>query len=720
MTPGGKIARSVFNRLSRNAPKWVLGLKLKTPSGDICHPNAVSFATTVGQVSKCRADYGHMVVDLRNFHTGSKSRRWEGGIAMFYSELQAVHTPFNVAVVNEKRMAVVAAIRKVVMPMVGVEIERINHLIGNEDDLAPIDLGVRINRLICQMHLQKLATSRDLIDKIATVMATELKPTVAGAAAHPQAAAAVSKDLTRCAKRSFFQHCYEHMMHCLGAPNVERNKLLERLGIQLGRLDPAVDVEKGCAKGGKQMAGKAFQVKVASLFRDWRNRPNDLKMLIDHGPGRLVECLVSATNGEFELDQSRVEQLLKAAPQKIAKANVSEPAKEKKDTQLPKGFCFVPKMPVVKTVFETKLPIGMFLVSNAVAAEIIVSASRRVVEPANLKSLGLDDKMVASKLPEKILCAALHASFKQQRSYFQPKVKGTEAGFKKGLQRIFQRTKNEYVCQANTACLGEEICVPFALSLFDYRSVLAKTHYGKVLARTDGRSLNLTGLLPESKGQHSKIKQRKVAKEKSGEVLEETRARFQELVKRIRADAKKTVGRLCAAIADTAAKDEELLRKLRDAEKELNEVNVLFVGLDCGKSGFNAVMAPEVIPKAVKFKAQAEGKLTEAKERLVKADEDDDEEASKKVAVAEREEATLSEGDVRKLFEHAQVPSHSSSRSGDDPLRKNQLKRVHIASPRALASQRCWRSRCAKSVRSGSRFLTSALRRNRMDRCSRS
>ena len=206
VTPGGQIARAVFNRLCRNATKWVSRLKLKMPSGDVCHPNAVSFATTMGQLSKCRADYGRLVVDLRNFRTETKSRRWEGGIKQFYSELQAVYRPFDPAVVSEERMAVVAALRKVVVSVVEVAIKKLNRLIGSEEELAPINLGVRVNRLICQIHLQRLATGEDLGQKISALVA--VKDSKPPAAVGIELAAAASEHLTRGAKRSFFERCY--------------------------------------------------------------------------------------------------------------------------------------------------------------------------------------------------------------------------------------------------------------------------------------------------------------------------------------------------------------------------------------------------------------------------------------------------------------------------------------------------------------------------------
>jgi len=73
-------------------------------------------------------------------------------------------------------MAVVAAVRKAVVSMVEVAIKKLNRVIGSEEELAPINLGVRVTRLICQIHLQRLATGEDLGQKISALVAVKAAP----------------------------------------------------------------------------------------------------------------------------------------------------------------------------------------------------------------------------------------------------------------------------------------------------------------------------------------------------------------------------------------------------------------------------------------------------------------------------------------------------------------------------------------------------------------
>jgi hypothetical protein len=234
----------------------------------------------------------------------------------------------------------------------------------------------------------------------------------------------------------------------------------------------------------------------------------------------------------------------------------------------------VPKLPKVKIVFKTKLPIGMFLISRTVTSEIIVDASRRVLEPSNLSLLGLDKETVKSNVPKAVICGALLAAFDHQRGYFGSGVEGQRAHFIAGLERMLVRRGKDdpYQLQSHVACADKHISKAFLLSLFDYRRVLAKSHYGKVCARSDGRSLNLTGLLPKSA---------KKGKKKSDEQLLEER-----LVEELRREAEAKVAKLEAAVRETGDEcDERLKMELETARQELVDVDVLFIGLDCGKSG---------------------------------------------------------------------------------------------------------------------------------------
>jgi hypothetical protein len=304
----------------------------------------------------------------------------------------------------------------------------------------------------------------------------------------------------------------------------------------------------------------------------------------------------------------------------------------------------------------------MYLVSRTVAAEITVSAARRVVEPGNLERMGFSAELVKSNVPEQVVRAALLASFDRQRSYFGHGVEGTRADFLSGLDRIFERKSDgtSYQCMNHVACAEKGISRAFHLSLFDYRRVIAKSHYGKVVARTDGRSLNLTGLLPKT----AKSSKKKMSDE---EVLEAKRSSVRQLLDKLVMEAKEKVKILEVKAEETGGADVRWQTELEAAKNERNSVEVLFVGLDCGKSGLNAVMAPNVIRKAVRYKALAEAELAEAEQSG----------NGERIADAKRVlgEATLTEEKARQLFEDAQVPSESSTRPNLLPLRKNRCEK---------------------------------------------
>ena len=362
--------------------------------------------------------------------------------------------------------------------------------------------------------------------------------------------------------------------------------------------------------------------------------------------------LCSCTRLKFVLEQGKVRDLLQKTPPTFVQPAVKVEKATKKSKKPPNGFCFVPQVRQVKTVFEAKLPIGMFLVSGTVAGEVMVSASRRVLEPENLEKMGLSTELMASKVPQQVIRAALLAAFDRQRSYFGTGVEGSRAAFVLGLDRMFKlEADGSYRLLDHVVCLDQKVNKAVLLSLFDYRRVLANSHYGTVCARTDGRSLHLTGLLPETA--------KKRAKKSDEDVLNETRVRCQKFLERLNCEAKEKVEKLEEMVSALNGADERVVCELEGARKELNDIEVLFVGLDCGKSGMNAVMAPFVIRKAVRKKAEAEAELAKAKlsgdkERIASAE-------------AEVTAATMSESDARQLFENVQVPTaHPNA-----PLRKN-------------------------------------------------
>jgi hypothetical protein len=222
VTPAGAVARAVWNRTCRKAPQWLRQLmthkKLLEPTRDICHPNAVSFSRTEGQIRSLRADYGRLIRELRNFRSGSTSQRWEGGISKFYAELQAVYKAFDPSILNAKRMSAAKAARDVLTPLIEREVRAINMLIGRAVSLEPIDLRFRLTRLICQMHLQKLAVSAELARKIAAIseLAEEKR---APAAKAVDTVARLAGDLSQNEKRGFFRQCNVYLVDRLSDPN---------------------------------------------------------------------------------------------------------------------------------------------------------------------------------------------------------------------------------------------------------------------------------------------------------------------------------------------------------------------------------------------------------------------------------------------------------------------------------------------------------------------
>jgi len=253
----------------------------------------------------------------------------------------------------------------------------------------------------------------------------------------------------------------------LGDPDMVRRPLLRRLRIEVCKLDPAVDVVTGRAKGWKEGIGKSFQDCVKALFGTLRQRPKALQGLVRHGPDALLECFVRASVGgqKFVLEEGKVRDLLQKMP--VAPLEAVVKREKSKSNKPPDGFCFLPKVPEVKTVFETKLPIGMLFVSRTVASEIIVSTSRQVLEPGNLEKMGVSAELVASKVPQQVVCAALLAAFERQRLYFGTGVEGNRVAFVSGLERMFKREADgSYRLLDHGACVDKEISKAFLLSLF--------------------------------------------------------------------------------------------------------------------------------------------------------------------------------------------------------------------------------------------------------------
>ena len=236
LTPAGSVARFIYNHLCRKVPMWIRQFQLEVPSRDISHPNAVSFAQTISEFRSRRADYGRLVLELHNFHTGSKFKRWPGGSLSFYCELGWAYKPFSMSTFDAKRMANIGKARDVITTLVENEVRAINQLIGVGDCLEPIDVGVRFNRLVSQIHSEKVATSSDLADKITAIPAKVRRTVPVGIT---KVASQSSGNLTRNAKRGFFDRCYTHLYDRLSESNEQRIPFMKEHGLGSLILDPA-------------------------------------------------------------------------------------------------------------------------------------------------------------------------------------------------------------------------------------------------------------------------------------------------------------------------------------------------------------------------------------------------------------------------------------------------------------------------------------------------
>ena len=130
--------------------------------------------------------------------------------------------------------------------------------------------------------------------------------------------------------------------------------------------------------------------------------------------------------------------------------------------------------------------------------------------------------------------------------------------------------------------------------------------------------------------------------------MEETRSKFEGLVKELLKEVEGQLDKLnyydkAAGGLDYREETEMKDRRehLEAIKAELKAGGVLFMGMDNGKKGQNAVMAPFVIRKAVEEKARAEAELAVA---IESGDEDRIRKAEEMV-----KKATLSEDEARQL-----------------------------------------------------------------------
>lgn len=156
------------------------------------------------------------------------------------------------------------------------------------------------------------------------------------------------------------------------------------------------------------------------------------------------------------------------------------------------GFVFVPKQPRVKLVPDMGSTIGHMLVSREVGVELLVRALRAVVEDRNLLLLGDVNRQDAVA----VLGGAVRASFSRQRDHFRKgAVEGTKDGLEAGLKKSFASE-----VQPQTVAGDESMSKSLLLSLLDWGRVVHPRHRGKLIASSDGVGVNLVAL-PKKKMQ---------------------------------------------------------------------------------------------------------------------------------------------------------------------------------------------------------------------------
>ncbi len=657
VTAVGKVAQAVWISVCKRVPPWLKACQILEPSVDVQHPGASAFCVFEAEIRAIQRTYGKLCVELHSASTGTRSNRWPGGMPALYETLSQVFPPFDTKRLYEKRMRNVVAVRHIVVGVVDSVVGRLNGLLGKTDVAASIDLRSRTVRLIAQLELQRISTSEDLISVIDWFKVPKKESDKKNSTLEK-----VVDLTTRGGRRAFARKCYHDLMAKLReAEKDQENIVLKQLRLFGKHLSLP-----SSALSWKEVLCRDFEGSLKSVIGQLAKGGDPLLLneLGKVGVLKLLECLKTTDVARVHLDFTLVKQLLEslignavsAPPSMSDHVHVSDSACS---ASTPVGssvsedplsastsnptLSFRPVVPEVKVVPDTKYTFGMIPINRTLAPSIIVAAGRKVVSQSNLERL-----KVSSSDAEQIIKTVIVASFDRQRSHFGKGIGGSRTELIRGLKRMFERgSDGTFTLQSDNVFPASQESMQDAclLSLFDYKRVLAPSLVGSVGAHSDGCSLNLLGL---KKG--TKTSGRGKQFSDADELLDKKRKACLQMEERLlKEEAERVAESQRRLDGDPRAKSE-----LEDAEERLKNVGILFLGLDCGKSGLDAALGSRPERKAVRFKAEAEAALSVA-EKLPLDHGGREEEIEK--ADTKRKSVTLSESAARQLLEDQQVPT---------------------------------------------------------------
>ena len=765
ISPGGRAARTILDRVLLSAP-WIRKFQITLPSEHVSHPNAVSFASCVPAVKSKRKEYSMLYRDLCKFLNPSAPGKSRLELKKFGEELGRVYKPFDPSSFAFVRMEATINGREKIQEIIEGIVRDVNWLLRRENDLHPLDLThSMLTKLMCQIHLQYLATTtppppeKDVREKQGASKPTTTQISKKHRAT--QASESLPAKLTRRNKRKILTECYSYLMRLLSESKDKREELVDALeeavekSSRIRNPELIRNPEWIRNPGWKQIILKEFNRFVSSQLRVSEIRPNTY-------PSDLLKEFIRLTPpGEkaMELEVELLDKSVASITSSIWGDKADEVVEQRrKSEEIPK----IPKTTQVKIVPQTKLAVGMFMVSGPVASEIIVHACREVLKEENLKSLG----NIEPELAKSIVFGALLASFREQREHFnakvsvqestQPKSKpkkkskanvgeedesskqeengesqviesseppqdskstgianqdstkrkrnrrkqeesnqaeqspviessepaqdssieqesaprqtvekfaipGSEERFIAGLGNMMVKKGNGFRSQDHIACQATEVNKAFLLSLFNYKRVIPAQHHGSVSARTDGRSLILMAL-PGTMSKSKKFASSSSSSSSSSTTKTTTTTEEEQVTSKRKKREERKI-----AETDTVEHAKEKFHSKKSEENSL-----LFIGMDTGKSGFNAVAVPIPIQQAATNKAKWEAELH--KQSQAEMDDTKKKKKKQKLDTQSDESPILTEEQARQLFARA-LPTTGTTESPSGRPFKNQSER---------------------------------------------
>jgi hypothetical protein len=547
LVPWGKEARTIATlALAPRVRRWCPWLAhVETPDLHVPHPNGVAFVTSPEAVNRKLSG----VVAAARFMGGPAFRN----VKLVKKSIKSAYPPYDVRVLARRQLAVVSAVRVRAHALFQQLARNINWAAGRADPAdksvgaaEPVNLTLRINRLLAQLECNRRVTAESFQAKLTAVPPGEPRAPKRTAAPPPAppAAGVPQQDV-----RAFVASCYDAAKGALSTATGEREPLLLRWA--LDRKAPHW----------KRNAARAFEAAVGASLKGLDDvRKRELMAL---APAQLLAAadrvqLDRATKNdagapkwavEFELNRERLPppgmEQVRAREEPVA-AKEAAPAK----LDAPAGYLYTPKQPVVKTVPDVGFAIGHFQMPADVGAEMLIIALRRVLEPANLLALGVDKNTAVA-----LLLASVKAAFQRQRGHFKGVgVTGSFAHLCDALEKAIKPdVLPNTIARVEKGGYGKALM----LALFDWCRFVHPRHVGKLFAVSDGAGVNLAAL-PHKENKTGF----------SGRVRDPTEG---------------------IATANASA--------------------YTVVGLDCGRKGNVGVVAPQPIMAKVHTKAGAEGEL---------------------------------------------------------------------------------------------------------------